>query len=138
MCGMALVLGSAALEDGQFLSGLETGSLPIACFRHADHLRLAWLRVRSQPLDEAIKLVKRDIFAYAETYGVEHIFHHTVTEAWVRLLATHGEASFGEFLVENEQRLSTPLLHRFWTPETLGSEAARQGWVPPDRAPLPN
>ncbi len=134
---MALVLGSAALEDGQFLAGVESGTLPKACFRHADHLRLAWLRLRSLPVEHAVVKVKHDIFAYATALGAAHIFHHTVTEAWVRLLATHHEASFAEFLSVNEERLRTPLLHRFWTPETLGSNEAKRGWVAPDRAPLP-
>ena len=106
----ALVLGSAALEDGQFLAGVESSTLPKACFRHADHLRLAWLRLRSLPVEEAVVKVKRDIFAYATTLGAAHIFHHTVTEAWVRLLATHHEASFVEFLSVNEERLRTPVV----------------------------
>jgi hypothetical protein len=32
------------------------------------------------------------------------------------LLATHREASFGEFLASNQHRLDLGLLHRFWTP----------------------
>lgn len=67
-----------------------------------------------------------------------HLFHETVTTAWVKLLSTHHEASFPEFLTNNEYRLTPALLHRFWTPALLDSEAAKREWVPPDKKALPN
>jgi hypothetical protein len=66
-----------------------------------------------------------------------HLFHETVTTAWVKLLSTHHEASFAEFIANNEHHLNLGLLHRFWTPAVLESEAARLGWVPPDKNALP-
>ena len=55
----------------------------------------------------------------------------------MRLLATHQENSFEEFLRENEARLSIGLLHRFWTPEVLAGQEAALRWVAPDRRELP-
>jgi hypothetical protein len=55
----------------------------------------------------------------------------------VKLLATHDEPGFTEFLTLNERRLSPALLHKFWTPAVLQSEAAKLHWVPPDKTPLP-
>jgi len=55
----------------------------------------------------------------------------------VKLLATHQEASFEDFITSNRHRLNLELLHRFWTPAILDSEAAKLGWIPPDKMALP-
>jgi hypothetical protein len=122
---MALIIASAGLEDEDFLAAFSSCALPLSSFRHGDHLRLAWLQLQRNPLDEALKLVP-------------DIFHETVTTAWVKLLSTHCESNFEEFIAVNEYRLNQALLHRFWTPSLLNSEEARRGWVPLDREALPN
>ena len=135
---MAIVVASAGLSDDEFLAAFASCQLPPALFRHGDHLRLAWLQLHRKPLDEALTLVRDGIRRYAAHLGVPHLYHETVTTAWVKLLATHHEPSFAEFLAGNQDRLNVRLLHRFWTPAVLDSEAARLGWVPPDSRPLPN
>ena len=63
-----------------------------------------------------------------------------MTTAWVKLLATHqaGELHEIHHQPNNEYRLTPALLQSFWTPAVLESEAARLGWVPPDKKALPN
>jgi hypothetical protein len=134
---MAIVVASAQLSDDEFLAAFDSCQLPPTSFRHGDHLRLAWLQLHRKPIDEALPLVRDGIRRYAAHLGVSHLYHETVTTAWVKLLATHHEDSFREFLAKNEHRLTVGLLHRFWTPAVLDSEAARLGWVPPDREALP-
>jgi hypothetical protein len=134
---MALVIGSADLDDDAFLAAFNSCELPLARFRHGDHLRLAWILLHRYSYDDALTRVRGGIQRYAAHHGVSHIFHETVTTAWVKLLATHNEASFAEFIEENRHRLNLELLHRFWTPEALESEAARRAWMPPDRMALP-
>jgi hypothetical protein len=135
---MALVLGSADLSDEQFLSAIASAELRPSQFRHADHLRLAWLQVRRAPsLEQAEYLVASAIRGFALKHGVLRLYHATITLAWVRLIAKHDEGSFAEFLRDNEWRLNRELLHRFWTPELLASDAARKSWVPPDIRVLP-
>ena len=135
---MALIIASAGLEDEDFLAAFSSCALPLSAFRHGDHLRLAWLQLQRNPLDEALKLVGNGIRRFAAHNGVPDIFHETVTTAWVKLLSTHRESNFEEFIAVNEYRLNQALLHRFWTPSLLNSEEARRGWVPPDREALPN
>jgi hypothetical protein len=135
---MPLVVASANLADDEFLSAFETCDLPLAGFRHGDHLRLAWLHLHRASLAEAEVQVRNGIRRFAEGHGVPQIYHDTITRAWVRLLATHDEQTFPEFLSKHECRLTMELLYRFWTPELLASEPARRGWVPPDRGPLPD
>jgi hypothetical protein len=128
---------SSHLNDAEFLATFHACSLPPSCFHHADHLRLAWLHVRQNPLPTAISKVREGIQAYAQHLGKPEIYHETLTIAWVRLIASHKEPSFEEFLRLNEYRLNKELLYRFWSPERLGSEQARTSWLAPDRMPLP-
>jgi hypothetical protein len=135
---MAIVVASAYLNDNEFLAQFNNCRLPLSSFRHGDHLRLGWICLHRYPFPEALALVRAGILRFAAHHDVSHIFHETVTTAWMRLLSTHTEESFEEFLRENEHRLTLDLLHRFWTPATLNSEGARTGWVSPDRSPLPS
>ncbi|MHB1023675.1 MAG: hypothetical protein ACYC46_03740 [Acidobacteriaceae bacterium] len=134
---MAIVIASAHLNDEDFLAAFAQCTLPLTSFRHGDHLRLAWLHLHQKPFAQALETVRNGIRQYAAHHGVSHIFHETVTIAWVKLLATHHESSFAEFIAENEHRLHLGLLHRFWSPEALESDAAKRSWLPPDREPLP-
>ena len=134
---MPLVLATAHLGDDEFLEAFHSCRLGTAEFRHADHLRLAWLHLAREPFDTALNSVRSGIQAFAKHHKLSGLYHQTITTAWVHLLATHEERSFDEFLVVNESRLSSSLLHRFWSPEILASGEARSSWVPPDRHPLP-
>jgi hypothetical protein len=125
------------MSDAEFLAAFHACSLPPSCFRHADHLRLAWLHVHQHPLEIAVNSVRNGIQAYAEHLGRPEIYHETLTVAWVRLTASHDEPTFDEFLRLNEHRLNGELLHRFWSPERLQSNLARREWLTPDRMQLP-
>ena len=132
-----LTIASAALSDKEFLAAFNSCSLPGSAFRHGDHLRLAWIQLHSRPFPEALAAVRAGIRKFAAHNGMPELFHETITTAWVSLLATHQEATFEQFIAENEHRLNRELLHRFWTPALLASDAARSAWLAPDRAALP-
>ncbi len=134
---MAVIVASRELSDDEFLTDLTSCELPPSLFRHGDHLRFAWLLLHRMPFDEALRLIREGIQRFAAHHGATHIYHETLTTAWVKLLATHREASFEEFIVSNEHLLRVELLHRFWTPAVLHSEAAKLSWVPPDKKALP-
>ena len=135
---MPLVLASAHLSDEEFLEAFDSCRLLNSEFHHADHLRLAWLHLHREPVETALANVRAGIQNFAAHHGAVHLYHETITTAWVRLLATHREHSFDEFLRENEARLSGGLLYRFWTPEVLAGQEARGRWVAPDRRELPS
>ncbi len=135
---MPFTIASAQVSDAEFVRAVENCALPLASFRHGDHLRLAWWYLHHQPFDLALSSICSAIMRLAAHNGVPHVFHETRTTAWVTLLNTHDEETFGAFLRQNEHRLSPTLLHEFWSPAVLESNAARTGWVQPDRAPLPH
>jgi hypothetical protein len=131
------VLATAHLADDEFLEAFQACRLRTSEFRHADHLRLAWLHLAREPFETALDHVRGGIQAFAKHHKLSGLYHETITTAWVHLLATHRESSFEEFLAVNDPRLSSNLLHHFWTPEILASREARSHWVPPDLRELP-
>ncbi len=131
------MLATAHLGDDEFLEAFHSCRLRTSEFRHADHLRLAWLHLAREPFDTALNSVRGGIQAFAKHHNLSGLYHETITTAWVHLLATHHENSFAEFLTVNESLLNASLLHRFWTPAILAGLEARGSWVPPDRQELP-
>lgn len=134
---MALVLASAHLTDDEFLTAFHSFQFTASEFGHADHLRLAWIHLHRSGWEAAMASVRMGLQSFAAYYGAAHLYHETVTAAWLTLLATHREGSFEEFLRENESQLNPNLLHRYYTPELLASEEARTGWVAPNVKILP-
>src|SRR5579872_2786660 len=95
---MPLTLASAHLGDDEFLEAFHSCRLKNSEFRHADHLRLAWLHLRREPFDVALANVRTGIQRFAAHHGAAHRYYDAVTVAWVRLVATHSEKTFEEFL----------------------------------------
>jgi len=134
---MAVPVGSAHLSDEEFLAAFNDCSLPGSSFRHGDHLRLAWLLLHQYPFEEALHRVREGLRRFATHNNAPKLFHETITIAWVRLLATHHEHDFAEFLDTNGSRLHKDFLLEFWSSEVLQSAAAKAGWVAPDIRELP-
>jgi hypothetical protein len=132
-----MVLASAGLSDDEFLEVFHSHKLPPEKFRHADHLRLAWLHTHREPREYALRNVCSGIREFAARNGAPDLYHETITTAWVLLISTHDEQTFEAFLNENRARLNRELLYRFWTPSLLASGEARTKWVAPDRQDLP-
>jgi hypothetical protein len=134
---MPLRPATASFSDAAFLSALDHLELPLDHFRHHDHLRLAWLELHSKPFPAAVQSVRVKIQRFGAHHQKSHIYHETITVAWVSLLASHSEPTFSDFLRDNDGRLNAALLHTFWSPERLASDAARHAWLAPDIRPLP-
>ena len=134
---MTLTVASIHLSDDVFLQAVSTCELPLSAFRHGDHLRFAWLHLHRSPFPVALERVRQDIRRFAAFHQVPKLYHETVTQAWVQLLATHHELTLTDFLETNEYRLNSDLSSRFWSAEQLNSEEDRHGWLPPDRESLP-
>jgi hypothetical protein len=93
-------------------------------FGHADHLILAIGALREEPsLDAAIARVESTLRSRALAAGAPEKYHHTVTVFWMRMVA---------------QLLNKDLPLAYYSQERLETDAARRGWVEPDRRPLPH
>jgi hypothetical protein len=69
-------------------------------------------------------------------------YHHTVSRAWVEIVAHHVAATpecpdFDTFAERNPALLDKRLLSRHYRSSTLAAEPARHGWVEPDLRPFP-
>ena len=128
-------------ELAAIAAGVMDLSLPKPCWTHRAHFAAAlWLLARRPDLDLP-RVMPGLIRAYNEATGVANTdtdgYHETITQAWMRLLASHDERDFAEFLTLHGDRVSLDLLHRYWRRETLMSDTARARWVEPDLTPLP-
>ncbi|MGD8378088.1 MAG: hypothetical protein PVJ40_00060 [Gammaproteobacteria bacterium] len=129
--------------DDEFLAAVEQGSLPASEFDHRGHLRLTWLFLERHGLEEAVDRVAGTIRSYALAKGATGKFHHTLTEAAVRIVAARKQAcrveNFEDFLVDQDDLVNNlpGLIARHYSAESLATQAAREGFVSPDRAPLP-
>jgi hypothetical protein len=126
----------ATRTDAALLAGFQDGSLEP--FHHADHVRVAWLYLRREPLLRAVERFSADLRRFAAAKGKPGLYHETVTWSFLFLvherLGPESEA-FPGFAVRNADLLSwkPSALDRYYRPETLASERARSQFVMPDR-----
>ena len=111
-------------------------------FRHRQHVNLAFLAVRHYGMPEATGKVCTWIRQIAGYERAPQKYHHTVSRAWVELVAHHvaddsGCADFDVFAGRNPALLDKRLLSRHYRSSTLAAKTARGGWVEPDLLPFP-
>lgn len=130
-----------ALGDQAFLDAFMACQLTPADFDHTGHLRIAWLLLQRHALADAVALTCQGIARLAAHLGVPGKYHHTLTEALVRLMAHGGAATLAwpDFLAANPRLVhdAPGLLAMHWSPQALAQPEARAHFVPPDRLPLP-
>jgi hypothetical protein len=125
--------------DRRIIDAFENGGFEPGSFGHVDHLRVAWLFLRSMPLAEAIGRYSGALRRLAGRHGAPEKYNETVT--WALLCLMHGRLEGGgealgweAFLERNADLLEwKKLLAGYYRPETLASEAARRTFVFPDR-----
>lgn len=127
---------TAVMDDAAFVAAFEACTLPSALFDHREHVRLAWLYLREQPLLEALARFIESLQRYAGSLGASAKYHETITYAFLFLIhermARREASSFEEFADANPD-LFGPLLQRYYRRETLGSDLARRVFLMPDR-----
>ena len=125
------------MTDDELIQGFEAASLP--AFPHADHVRLTILYLGRHGREETERKLFEGLRRFAAAKGVPEKFHVTMTIAWLDLVddarRRHPDAVDPASLVGAcPELLNRDALLRFYTSERLMSDAARQRWVPPDRA----
>ena len=130
------------MNDRDFVAAFEACAIAKADFRHADHVRLAWIYLSEHPLIEAIERFTAALQRFAAHNGVPGLYHETITWAYVLLVAERREGGAGEdwpaFASRNPDLLAwrpSLLETRYYRLETLWSDRARSVFVMPDRVP---
>ncbi|MGH2927033.1 MAG: hypothetical protein ACRDL8_02385 [Solirubrobacteraceae bacterium] len=110
-------------------------------FGHRQHVELTRRYLREHDPDAARGLVADAIRKMAAAHGASDKFHATITGAWVRCVAVHGQRwpadSFDEFIALNTGLLDARLLEQHFSRGLLFSDEARATIVEPDLRPLP-
>ena len=133
------------MTDEQLIEGLESGCLPRDAFRHADHVRAAFLYLRQFPALEALDRFSAALKRRAATNGHAALYHETITWAFVLLIRERIERgmrdgkrppAWAEFAAGNADLLSwnDNILKTYYCDETLASDFARRTFTLPDRA----
>jgi hypothetical protein len=134
---------ASAWSDEDFLRAFEGLWLPAEFFHHQEHIRVAWLYLKSCDASRATERMSASIRRFANHQGATQKYHHTLTLAWMRLVAaslveTPEGFSFEKFLAANPELGDKNILAKYYSNELLQTTAAREGWVEPDLQPLPN
>ena len=135
--------GASAWSDEDFLRAFEELSFPADQFHHREHIRVAWLYLKSSDATRAAERMATGILRFANHQGATQKYHHTLTLAWMRLVAaalveTPDGYNFTEFLAEHPELGDKDLLKKYYSPKLLQTNTAREGWVEPDLRPLPD
>src|SRR6185436_14594590 len=130
-------------EDDVFVAQFESCQFPGDQFRHADHLRLAWIYIRKYGCDVAEQRMRQSIQSFARSLGAAHKYHETITFFWVRLVDVDIRSScpretFADFVDAHPWLFEKDLVLEFYSRELLMSDAARRAWVEPDLKPIPH
>lgn len=132
-------MSDADASEDKFVEEFEAGTL--AAFPHRGHVRLTIIYLSRHGRGGTLRLMTDGLRRFATLKGSPGKFHATQTRAWVELIdaarGAHPEAANAEALISAcPALLDRGALDRFYSPALLQSDAARAGWVEPDRAPI--
>jgi hypothetical protein len=136
-----LKVGTLHLTDEELVRNIEDCTLDSE-FHHADHIRLAWIYLRTMPMAAAEKRMAATLRRYSAHKGKPERYHHTMTLAWMRLVAVAWRATpqlivFEEFIAAHPELAQANALSKYYSRKVLEMSAARIGWANPDLVPLP-
>jgi len=134
--------GQPGPQDPELAAILPAITGPGGQFRHRQHINLAFYAVRRYGMPGAVGMICGWIRQIAAYERAPQKYHHTVSRAWVELVAYHVAAdpdcgSFEAFADRNPALLDKRLLARHYRSSTLAAGPARRGWVEPDLLPFP-
>jgi hypothetical protein len=133
-----------SLTDAEFLERFLQGTLPPASFRHADHVRAAWLTLRAHPGFAGLERYCAGIRLLAAAAHKPGLYHETITWAYLflireRIARMREPHDWTEFAAANPDLFAwnPGALDALYRRETLQSDLARHCFVMPDRIEKP-
>lgn len=121
--------------DARFLAAFEAGALAPSEFRHADHLRAAFLLLEGADFADALARMKAGLKRIAAAHGAPGRYHETLTVAFVALVnerryAMPG-ADWAAFARANPDLFNARALEAHYPPGVLATPLARAVFVLP-------
>ena len=130
------------LTDSELRARFEDTSLPYDRWDHMSHVRVAFLYLSRHTFPDAVKRMRIGIKQYNDAHRPEVRvgYHETITVVFLVLIkermGEEGDSGSLSFCDGNPDLLDPRILERYYSRELLFSEAARAGFVEPDREPL--
>lgn len=125
-------------DHQEFLEGFEAATL--TTFPHRDHVLVAWLMLKEDPLEEVLVRFTRAIRRLAEALGAHGLYHQTITWTYLfaireRMAAMDDDHDWAAFRAAHPELFQDhrQFLGRYFTDEVLNSDLARQTFILPDR-----
>lgn len=129
-----------SLTNEEIIRRFVSGAVPASEFHHADHVRLAFAYLSEYPLLTALEKFSTALKQFATSVGKPNLYNETITYAYLFLIrermAQCEGADWNEFGRDNPDLLAWKdgILSRYYQPETLKSELARNIFVLPDKS----
>ena len=137
------------MTDQDLIAAFEARTLPTADFSHRRHLRIAWHYLSAAPLGIAAERFKAALQRYAAAHGRPHLYHETITWAYLILLNQIRAALAADAVpvtFESAMAHCPALLHHrggplfdYYTQDQLDLPEYRAAFIlpTPARAPVP-
>ena len=129
------------MTDEEFVASFENATLDNSTFHHTDHVRMAFLYLRRYPVLEALERFSASLLKFAAANGKPTLYHETITWAFLllireRMARAGGDQSWADFANGNPDLLNWKdnILKKYYRPETLASDLARNTFLLPDKA----
>ena len=124
------------MTDAEFLSALQSCTLPQSEFGHLGHVRAAYLFLREADFAAALGRMRSAIRNYSAHLGKPDRYHETITVAYVALihqcLEERGDGGgWQEFARRVPELLQADLLLKFYPRSLLESDLARKVFLLP-------
>ena len=130
------------LSDAEFTDQFKKATLDPKLFSHEAHLRLAWIYINNEGLDEAISKTTHQLKNFVTTLGALDKYNETVTVAAVKAVyhfwLKSDSKTFQDFILENP-RLKTDfktLLAAHYDIDIFNSEIAKSSFLEPTLLPF--
>jgi hypothetical protein len=127
------------VTDQDLVAKFEDGTLPMACFHHEEHVRVAFLYLREYPVLDVLTRFPCALQRYAAAHGKNGLYHATISWAYIfiireRIADGARPQTWEEFKQANPELFDAqnPILAKYYRKETLASAAARESFVMPD------
>ena len=127
------------MTDGEFMKQFEDCSLEE--FHHVDHIRMAWIYLRTCGYEVGSVKVKDGIKRFAAAKNANTLYHETITQFWIRLvrhvIEKYSAETFEEFFASFPPLQNSKSIFRHYSREYLMSISARSKFQDPDLLPMP-
>jgi hypothetical protein len=133
----------ASDADHIFRSDFIAGRITPAQFNHRAHVRLAYVLLTEQGVDEAAGKLRSALHAFLAHHGIDAArYHETMTRAWILAVRhfmdrTEQSASADEFIDANPELLDSNIMLTHYSAALLFSPEARSAFVEPDIQRIP-